>query len=103
MICPMARISVVIPVYNVERYLRDCLDSVLNQTMSDWEAICINDGSTDGSGNILTEYAARLFLTEVTSTMHAVSTTTAKSTQTANTECALLHARPIQTATVTTL
>lgn len=59
MICPMARISVVIPVYNVERYLRDCLDSVLNQTMSDWEAICINDGSTDGSGNILTEYAAR--------------------------------------------
>lgn len=51
--------SIIIPVYNVEAYLRDCLDSVLNQTFADWEAICVNDGSTDGSADILNEYAAR--------------------------------------------
>ncbi len=49
--------SVIIPVYNVEQYLRDCLDSVTNQTFSDWEAICVNDGSTDNSSAILKEYA----------------------------------------------
>lgn len=48
--------SVVIPVFNVERYLGDCLDSVLKQTCSDWEAICVNDGSTDGSAAILEDY-----------------------------------------------
>ena len=53
------KFSVIIPVYNVEAYLRDCLDSVLNQTYADWEAICVNDGSTDGSADILNEYAAR--------------------------------------------
>ena len=53
------KFSVIIPVYNVEAYLRDCLDSVLNQTCADWQAICVNDGSTDGSANILNEYAAR--------------------------------------------
>lgn len=53
------RFSIIIPVYNVEQYLRDCLDSVLNQTFSDWEAICVNDGSTDGSSVILDEYAAK--------------------------------------------
>ena len=51
--------SVIIPVYNVEKYLRACLDSVLNQTFSDWEAVCVNDGSTDGSAAILREYAAK--------------------------------------------
>lgn len=51
------RFSVIIPVYNVEPYLRDCLDSMLNQTCSDWEAVCVNDGSTDGSAAILEEYA----------------------------------------------
>lgn len=51
--------SIIIPVYNVEAYLRDCLDSVLNQNFADWEAICVNDGSTDGSADILNEYAAR--------------------------------------------
>lgn len=51
--------SVVIPVYNVEPYLRDCLDSVSRQTYADWEAVCVNDGSTDGSASILEEYAAR--------------------------------------------
>lgn len=51
--------SVIIPVYNVEKYLRECLDSVLNQTFSDWEAVCVNDGSTDGSAGILEEYSAK--------------------------------------------
>ena len=40
-------ISIVIPVYNVEKYLVDCLDSIINQNFSDWEVIMVNDGSTD--------------------------------------------------------
>lgn len=53
----MATISIIIPVYNVEKYLRQCLDSVVNQTFTDFECICINDGSTDNSLSILQEYA----------------------------------------------
>ncbi len=53
------KISVVIPVYNTEKYLPACLDSVLNQTHRDLEVICVNDGSPDGSASILAEYAAR--------------------------------------------
>lgn len=53
------QISVIIPVYNVEPYLRECLDSVVNQTFRDLEIICVNDGSTDGSAAILDEYAAK--------------------------------------------
>lgn len=49
--------SIIVPVYNVEKYLRDCLDSLLAQTCADIEVICVNDGSTDGSAAILTEYA----------------------------------------------
>lgn len=52
-------VSVVVPVYNVARYLRQCLDSVVNQTLPDFEVICINDGSTDDSGKILQEYAQK--------------------------------------------
>lgn len=49
-------LSVIIPVYNVEKYLRRCLDSVINQTYKDLEIICVNDGSTDSSLSILKEY-----------------------------------------------
>ena len=53
------KISLIIPVHNVEKFLRECLDSVVNQTMRDIEIICINDGSTDGSLDILKEYATK--------------------------------------------
>lgn len=51
-----ARVSVVIPVYNVERFLNECVDSVLNQTYSDFEIILVDDGSTDGSGKLCDDY-----------------------------------------------
>ena len=50
------KISIVIPVYNVSRYLSYCLDSVINQTFTDFEVICVNDGSTDDSPSILSRY-----------------------------------------------
>jgi glycosyltransferase involved in cell wall biosynthesis len=53
------KVTIIIPVYNVEKYLRQCLDSIVNQTMQDIQIICVNDGSTDGSPAILEEYAAQ--------------------------------------------
>lgn len=52
-------ISVIVPVYNVEQYLRQCLDSILNQTYQEIEVLLINDGSTDTSDEICREYAER--------------------------------------------
>jgi len=49
-------ISVIVPVYNVEKYLRKCLDSIIDQTLKDIEIICVDDGSTDKSLKILKEY-----------------------------------------------
>ena len=53
----MPTVSIIIPVYNMEQHLHRCLDSVLQQSFSDFEALCINDGSTDSSLNILNQYA----------------------------------------------
>ena len=55
----MVKISVVIPVYNAEKYLPVCLDSILQQGFDDLEIIAVNDGSTDSSGQILAEYAKK--------------------------------------------
>ena len=56
---PAPKVSIVIPAYNVERYLRACLDSALAQTLADIEVVCVNDGSTDSTLDIMREYAAR--------------------------------------------
>ena len=53
------KVSVIVPVFNVEAYLNESLDSILNQTLNDIEIICINDGSTDNSLNILETYAKK--------------------------------------------
>ena len=50
-------VSVLVPIYNVEKYLSQCLDSLCAQTLKNIEFICINDGSTDNSGNTLEKYA----------------------------------------------
>lgn len=52
-------IAVVIPVYNAKRYLRQCIESVLNQTFQDFCLVLVDDGSTDGSGQICDTYAAK--------------------------------------------
>lgn len=53
------KVSVIIPVYNVEQYLAQCLDSIVNQTLKDIEILCINDGSKDSSKEILEQYQAQ--------------------------------------------
>lgn len=73
----MAEISVVVPVYNVEDYLGECLDSIVNQTFSDLEIICVNDGSKDNSLEILKEYAEkddRIIVIDQENGGHAVAT-----------------------------
>lgn len=55
----MPKVSIIIPIYNMEKYLARCLDSVINQTLKDIEIICINDGSTDNSLEILTKYSKK--------------------------------------------
>ena len=52
-------LTVIMPVYNVEKYLSKALESMLVQTFTDWELIAVDDGSTDNSGKILDDYAAR--------------------------------------------
>ena len=54
-----AKVTVIVPVYNVEKYLATCLDSLVSQTYKDIEIICVNDGSTDGSGAILEDYSKK--------------------------------------------
>ena len=55
----MPKVSIIVPVYNVETYLRQVLDSLVNQTLSDIEIICVDDCSTDNSRNIFEEYAQK--------------------------------------------
>ena len=55
----MSKVGVVIPVYNVEEYLRECLDSIVNQTLKELKIIIVNDGSKDSSLNIINEYASK--------------------------------------------
>lgn len=55
----MYKVSVILPIYNVSQYLRECLDSVVRQTLKELEIICVNDGSTDNSLEIIEEYAAK--------------------------------------------
>lgn len=56
---PLPKVSIIVPVYNVERYLPTCMDSLLSQTLTDIEILCVNDGSTDGSPGILAEYSRK--------------------------------------------
>ena len=55
----MPKVSVVIPIYNAENYLRQCLNSIVGQTLRDIEIICVDDGSTDTSLSIIHEYAQK--------------------------------------------
>ena len=55
----MVKVSLGVPVYNANEYLRECLDSILNQTFQDFEVLLVDDGSTDGSYNICYEYAQK--------------------------------------------
>lgn len=55
----MPYVSILVPIYNVEKYLKECLESLVNQTLNNIEIICINDGSTDNSLKIIKEYASK--------------------------------------------
>lgn len=58
------KVSIVIPVYNAEKYLQECIDSCLKQTYGDIEIIAVNDGSTDNSGKILESYSEKIKIVE---------------------------------------
>ena len=55
----MAKVSIIVPIYNVEQYLVECMESIVHQTLKDIEIICVNDGSTDNSLKIIQDYAQK--------------------------------------------
>ena len=55
----MSKISIIVPIYNVEKYLSKCLDSLVNQSLQDIQIILVNDGSKDNSGKIAKQYAKK--------------------------------------------
>ena len=55
----MVKISVIMPMYNVEDFVGECIESILSQTMEEWELICVNDGSRDRSPQIAEEYEGK--------------------------------------------
>ena len=65
MVPKQPRVSVIMPVYNIESYVTRAVESIQNQTLSDWELFCIDDGSTDRSGEILDRLASRDWRIEV--------------------------------------
>lgn len=80
-----AKVSIIVPVYNVEKYLRTCMDSLVSQTLTEIEIVCVNDGSTDGSSGILSEYQrkerrVRVITTENYGYGHAMNTGIAAAT-----------------------
>lgn len=52
-------VSIIMPVYNAENYLRNSLDDIINQTYANWELLCVNDGSVDSSIDIIKEYQSK--------------------------------------------
>lgn len=55
----MAQVSIIVPVYQIEKYIRKCIESIQSQTFSDFELILVDDGSKDASGSICDEYAKK--------------------------------------------
>ena len=55
----MPKLSIIVPVYKVEQYIHKCVDSILNQTFTDFELILVDDGSPDNCGNICDKYAQK--------------------------------------------
>lgn len=66
----MVKVSVVVPIYNMEKYLTRCLDCLINQTLSDMEIICVNNGSTDNSAKILNAYQTKYSKVKIVNTQN---------------------------------
>ena len=61
----MVKVSVIVPAYNVSPYLKECMDSLIGQTLQEMEFICVNDGSTDNTLEILQEYQKKMAVSKL--------------------------------------